>query len=109
MQTETQRKNKKNKVYGPDELVLVLQKVSQLPDHHKSDYRDNVFACFYRDQIWWDLLERLDKEIDLILKVDRNPPLISGFGLDAQDEDDEGWCKECDNSTVTCTCPELEK
>jgi len=92
---KARRQKKKMKEYGAEELIVLLKKTIQLPKEFVNDYRDNIFACFHKDSVWWDLLKRLEGEIDLVLKNQKAKKIK---------EQEEEWCSECDNHILCCTC-----
>jgi hypothetical protein len=93
-------KRKKKKQFGMPETMKLLQKVSRLSGKDRDDYRDNIFACFHADRVWWDLLESIDEEVTLSLSILEGKVSIPLFDKEAS----EDWCDPCDNPIKCCTC-----
>ena len=106
--------SKQEQSFGVNELVMLFKKTARLPKPDKENYRNVIDEAISSENIWWDVLEYLDKEVDLLIEAYKEANTIPLFDhvfdeLNEKETGDENWCFVCDNPIAACTCAADQK
>ena len=62
-------KTREDKIYGPNELVQLIQKVNELDWDMRNFYKHKVLECIKSKSILWNELISLDDQVGRTLEV----------------------------------------